>query len=307
MGKNTKMELSIVIVSFNTSDFLRGCLKSIKRHSKAIDYEIIVVDNASSDDSVEVSKYFGAKVIANKKNLGFAAANNQGIKVAKGEFVLFLNSDTFIKDNVLGEMVSFLKKNPKIGVTSCRLKNSDGSTQATGGYFPDLLRVFSWMTIQDFPFVDKVILPFHPLHSKSTFARGEEFYKTKKNLDWVTGAFLLARKDVLSKVGGWDETYFMYVEEVDLCFKIKRLGYSVWYDPKWSIVHFGGKSSTSAEFPLISEYKGICKFYRKFYPSWQYPIVKLFLKIGAVGRIVLFAILGRGEESKIYAKAFKAI
>jgi hypothetical protein len=155
--------------------------------------------------------------------------------------------------------------------------------------------------------VDKIISPFHPLHSKSSFSKGEDFYKKKRDLDWVTGAFLLTRKNVLTEVGGWDETYFMYVEEVDLCFKIKNLGYRVLFDPKWSIIHLGGKSSTSSEFPLINEYKGICKFYKKFYPAWQYPFLRLFLKVGAIGRIVLFAILGRMGESKIYAKAFKVV
>lgn len=301
------MELSIVIVSFNTQDLLENCLKSIKKYTKGIDYEVIVVDNASKDDSVKVVRSLGAKVLENKENLGFAVGNNQGIKAAKGKFILFLNTDTLLNNSVLAEMVSTLKENPKIGAATCSLKNSDGSIQATGGYFPSLPRVFSWMTIQDFPLVDKLIKPFHPLHSKSSFSRGEDFYKNEKELDWITGAFLLTRADILKRAGGWDETYFMYVEEVDLCFKIKKLGYQVWYYPKWSITHLGGKSSGVSEYPLLSEYKGICKFYKKFYPSWQFPLVKLLLKIGALGRIVLFAILGRREEVKIYAKAFKVI
>ncbi len=297
---------------------LSSCIASVKKYTKGIDYEIIVVDNNSKDGSVEAASALGVKVITNKENFGFAKANNQGTEIAKGEFILFLNSDTEIKDNVLGEMVTYLKENPKVGVATSALNNKDGSIQATGGYFPTLLSVFSWMTIQDIPFVDKLIKPFHPHHSKSFFAKGDEFYgsinadmspeerhKSKKQLDWVTGAFLLTRKKILEEVGGWDETFFMYVEEVDLCFRVKKLGYQVWYYPKWSITHLGGASSKTSEFSLINEYEGVKKFYKKHYPSWQYPLLRLFLKIGALGRIVLFGMIEGGGSAKTYAKAFK--
>jgi hypothetical protein len=299
------MDLSIIITSFNTKKLLTDCISSIKKHTKGIDYEIIVIDNASSDGSAEAAKSLGAKIIKNSKNLGFAKANNQGVKAAIGKFILFLNTDTLIDTNLLSEMVDWMNKNEKVGVASCALKNKDGSIQATGGYFPTLIRVFSWMTIQDFPLVDKVIKPFHPLHSKSGFSRGEDFYASKKELDWVTGAFLLTRNDVLGEVGGWDETFFMYVEETELCFRIKKEGYKVWYLPKWSITHFGGGSSKTNERSLISEYEGIKKFYKKHFAAWQFVFLRLFLKIGALGRIVLFGILEGRQTAKIYAKAFK--
>lgn len=299
------MDLSIVIASFNTKDLLVSCLNSIKKYTKGISYEIIVVDNASVDDSVSAVRELRAKLIENKKNLGFAAANNQGSKAASGEFLLFLNTDTLIEDNVLGEMVTRMRKSPKVGVSTCSLKNKDGSFQATGGFFPSLIRVFSWMTIQDFPFVDSFIKPFHPFHSKSFFNKGESFYKMPRQLDWVTGAFLLTRRGIIKKAGGWDEKYFMYVEEVDLCYKIKKLGYEVWYWPFKSIIHLGGASSKASKFSLLAEYSGIKRFYKKFYPRWQYPIVRALLKIGALGRIVLFGILEGRESAKTYAEAFK--
>lgn len=299
------MELSIIVVSFNTRDILVSCIKSIKKYTRGIDYEVVVVDNGSADGSAAAAEELGAKVIENKKNLGFAAANNQGFKKSSGEFVLFLNSDTELKDNVLGEMVEWMRGRSKVGVATCGLNNKDGSMQATGGYFPTLARVFSWMVIQDFPFVDSIIKPFHPFHSKSFFAKGVNFYKSPRQLDWVTGAFLLTRKKVLKNVGDWDESYFMYVEEVDLCYRIRKLGYQVWYLPNWKIVHLGGASSKTSELPLTSEYKGIKRFYKKFYPSWQYPIVRFLLKVGALGRIILFGILEGAGSAKIYAKAFK--
>lgn len=307
MGKNNKMDLSIIIVSFNTKKLLVSGIKSILEYTKDINFEIIVVDNASKDGSADAAKNLGACVIENKDNLGFATANNQGFKNSIGKYVLFLNSDTEIHDNVLGEIVPWMSLNSKAGVATCALKNKDESLQATGGYFPTLPRVFSWMTIQDIPFVDHFIKPFHPYHSKSLFFKGDSFYKTKKELDWVTGAFLLSRRDILENVGGWDEKFFMYVEEVDLCYRIKNLGYEVWYLPKWNITHLGGASSVTKELSLISEFQGIKKFYDKHYPHWQSPILRLILKIGALGRIILFGILEGRQSAKIYAEVYRTV
>jgi GT2 family glycosyltransferase len=306
-SENIKMDLSIIIVSFNTKKLLTACLKSILDYTKGINFEIIVVDNDSEDGSAEAAKNLGVRVIRNNTNPGFATANNQGSKISGGKYVLFLNSDTEIHDNVLGEIVRWMDITPKAGIATCGLKNKDGSLQATGGYFPTLPRVFSWMTIQDLPFVDNIIKPFHPLHSKSLFFKGDNFYKTKKELDWVTGAFLLTRHEILEKAGGWDESFFMYVEEVDLCFRVKKLGYEVWYLPGWSITHLGGASSSNREFALVSEYQGLKKFYKKHFSAWQHPILRILLKIGALGRMVLFGILEGSKSVKIYAKVFRSV
>jgi hypothetical protein len=301
------MDLSIIIVSFNTKSLLVSCIKSVLKYTKAIKFEIIVIDNGSKDGSAAAAKDLSVRVIENNNNPGFATANNQGVKVSGGKYVLFLNSDTEIHDNVLGEMLAWMNLNSKAGVATCALKNTNGSMQATGGYFPTLLRVFSWMTIQDIPLVDSIIKPFHPYHSKSIFFKGDKFYKNKKELDWVTGAYLLTRKDVLNRIGGWDESFFMYVEEVDLCYRIKKLGYKIWFLPKWSITHLGGASSKTNEFSLISEYDGVKKFYGKHYPRWQFPILRLILKIGALGRIVLFGILEGRQSAKIYEKVYRTV
>lgn len=301
------MTLSIVIVSFNTKRLLLECLASIVKYTKGIDYEIIVIDNASTDESTEELKKLRIeklRIIENKTNLGFAAGNNQGWKAAKGRYILFLNSDTKTASNVLGEMVSWIDKNPKVGVATCSLKNRDGNLQGTGGYFPTLLSVFSWMTIQDLPFVDYLIVPFHPMHAKSFLGKGDRFFNKERQLDWVTGAFVLTRRKVLEDIGGWDEGYFMYVEEVDLCFRIKRAGWQVWYLPQWNITHHGGASGTK-ELSVISEFSGLKRFYKKFYPSWQYPILRFLIKLGTLGRMVLFGILEGRKSMETYAKAFR--
>lgn len=299
-------DLSIIIVSFNTKELVLSAVGSIKKNTKGITLEIIVVDNASTDGSPEaISNLDGVKLINNKNNIGFAGANNQGIRIAKGRYVLLLNSDTIISDNLLKEMVLWMDRKPKAGIATCSLKNKNGSIQGTGGFFPTLPRVFSWMTIQDLPFVDRLIKPFHPARPKS-FAGETEFYKRQRELDWITGAFMLIRKDVFEKAGLFDEDYFMYAEDVDFCYRVKKQDWKIWYLPQWSIIHYGGASG-STRLSVLSEFEGLKKFYKKYYPKWQYPVLRILLKIGSLGRIMLFGILEGPDSAKIYASAFREI
>lgn len=291
------MKLSIIIISHNTQSLTLQAIESLVRHTKGVKYEIIVVDNASTDDSVEklTESIKSIKLIKNKTNFGFARANNQGLEEAKGEYVLFLNSDTKFTKNILKGMIDWMDEHKDVGVVTCKLLNKNGTLQPTGGHFPSLLSVVSWMTIQDFPLVDSFIKPFHPKAG---------FYKKQKELDWATGAFLLSRRDLLKKVGGWDTDYFMYTEDVDLCYRIKSLGKKVMFLPKWSIVHFGKASSSSAN-AIAREYEGVKLFYKKHYSAWRYWVLRLFLLTGALGRIVLFGILRGRREAGVYVQALK--
>lgn len=302
------LDLSVVIISFNTKEILIDCIKSVVKNTRGVKYEIVVIDNASSDGSSEAISYLSKSVkvvtlIRNSKNVGFAAANNQGYRASKGKYILFLNSDTLVSGNVLGDVAHWMDTKAKVGICSCMLKNKDGTIQGTGGYFPTLPTVFSWMTIQDLPYVDNFIKPFHPMKPKS-FSKDDNFYKNDHELDWVTGAFLFVRRSILDNVGGWNDDYFMYMEEVDLCFRVKKLGWQIWYLPDWSIVHLGG-ASCSSEYSVLSEYKGIKIFYKKYFPAWQLPVLRLLLKVGALGRMVLFGILEGEKSFTTYAKAFQ--
>lgn len=304
------LDLSIIIVSFNTKELVLAIIAAIKKHTKDITFEIIVVDNASTDGSIEEIKNQSGKIknlvgIFNKENLGFAAGNNMGIRRASGRYVLVLNSDTIISNNLLKEMVLWMDKNPEVGIATCSLRNKDGSIQGTGGYFPTLPRVFSWMTVQDLPFVDRFIKPFHPARSKS-FRKETVFYKKPRELDWVTGAFMLIRRNVFEKTGFFDEDYFMYVEDVDFCYRAKKQGWKIWHLPQWSIIHYGGASGNT-RLSVLLEFEGLKKFYEKHYPNWQYPILRILLKIGSFGRMILFGILEGPESAKIYARAFREI
>ena len=136
-----------------------------------------------------------------------------------------------------------------------------------------------------------------------SYHTGEDFYRFEKELDWVTGAFFLIRKKVIDDIGYFDEDYFMYTEEVDFCFRAKQSGWKVYYLPKWFITHIGGASGKAWSY-VIAEFEGVKLFYKKHYPAWQYPILRLFLKIGALGRIIVFGVLKGKEAALSYAKAF---
>ena len=301
-------DLSIIIVSYNTVGITKNCIDSIRKYTKKVNYELIVVDNASTDGSVEYLKKKSTKIdklILNKKNVGFGGGNNQGLAKATGKYILLLNSDTVLDANILKEMLFWMEKNTSVGISTCKLLNSDKTIQGTGGYFPTLPRVFTWMTIQDLPLVDLIVKPYHPQKSKSFF-KNDNFYKKSKELDWVTGAFLLMRREVYEKVGDFDTDYFMYVEEVDFCYRAKKEGFKIRYLPKWSITHLGGASG-KVGLSVINEFKGVKLFYKKHFESWKTPILRAVLKIGAFWRIFYFGLVEGKESAKIYEKAFKII
>lgn len=308
---DSKVKLSVIIVSFNTKDLLLNCISSLKKYAKNITYEIVVVDNNSSDNSVKEikRKYLSDKtisIIENKKNIGFAAANNQALKICKGEYILLLNSDTVLTSPFLFDMLEWMDKQIEVGISSCMLHNKDGSIQETGGYFPTFTRIIAWMFfLDDLPILDRIFRSFHPYHSKS-ITKNIHFYQKLQYPDWVSGAFFLIRRKVFEKVGLIDEDYFMYMEEVDYCFRVKKEGWKVAYNPSWSITHFGGSSSTR-EYPIVSELKGIKLFYRKhFCRLFRFPI-KLILKTGVFLRIILYFIIEGKEGSDVYKKAFSQI
>lgn len=307
------MDLSVIVVSYNTKDLLRQCLNSVLKHTKGIKYEVIVVDNASKDGSPKAVEKFAKNnsrkptviLIKNRTNLGFAAANNRGIKKAKGKYLLLLNSDTILKENSLKKMIDWMKKNEKVGIASCQLVYQDGSLQRTGGYFPNLLRVFNWMFfIDDLPFIKELIKPFHP-HEPRTGWLSSRYFQKQHFQDWVTGAFFLTRKKVIDQVGYLDEKFFMYVEEVEFCYRAKQDGWQVVYLPITKIVHLAQKSGTQAG-ARLGEYRGLIYFYQKHKPGWQFPILKIFLKSGALLRLFLFGIMGNDQEMRqIYKQSLK--
>jgi GT2 family glycosyltransferase len=316
-----KPVLSIIIVSYNTCKITIDCIKSILRDkgltfdlesidsSQKTPAEIIVIDNNSQDDSVkELKKLKHIKLIENKENSGFGKANNQGLEIAQGNYILFLNSDTIILHSAISQSLDWLCSHPEASTCTAQLLNKDETIQASGGYFPNLLNTFTWcFGIDDLPFVNLLIKPIHP-HTPSFYTH-DKFYLYDHKQDWVTGAFMLVRRLCLDKVNGFDENYFMYGEELELSYRIKHenLGYQVWYLVGPQVIHLGGASAVSKADPIINEYLGILSFFKKHKSQSQYQIVKLLIKANSVLRSIIYFILGRKNTSLFYLKACSKI
>ncbi|MDD2224954.1 MAG: glycosyltransferase family 2 protein [Candidatus Shapirobacteria bacterium] len=303
--------ISIIIISYNTSEITINCLKSIFKDKglKEIPFEIIVVDNNSKDDSVaQIKKIFKSasggkeiKLIANKFNGGFGKANNQGLKIAKGNYILFLNSDTIILHSAISQTLNWLCSHPEASVCTAQLLNKDKTIQASGGFFPNLLNIKTWcLNLDDLPFVNKIIKPLHP-HTPNFYTH-DKFYLKDHQQDWVTGAFMMVRSSHLKPTNGFDENYFMYGEEVELSYRIKKNNpqSQTWYLIGPQIIHLGGASAQNKIDPIINEYRGILAFFKKHKSQWQYQIIKYLIKFNAVSRGVIYSIRGNKNTASLY-------
>ncbi len=288
------MDLSVVILSFNTKRLLRDCLASIFNQTKGVNFEVIVVDNGSTDESVVMLEELRTKnkelrTIKNKRNLGFAKANNQGIKKAQAEYVLLLNSDTVLKNNAFLKLIEFAKDHPRAGIIGPRLLNKDGSEQPSTASFFTLFRVFFWL------FTGDRFLFSSP--AKAT------------PVDWLMGAALLVKKEALEKAGPLDEKFFMYMEEVEWCYRFKQAGWQVWFCPEAEIYHLVRGSSADSwqgrQKAVWGIYQGLIYFYQRHFAPWQLSVLKFCLKVKAAGAWLIGVLTNNQYLKKTYAKAFK--
>ncbi|OGD88783.1 hypothetical protein A3D81_01385 [Candidatus Curtissbacteria bacterium RIFCSPHIGHO2_02_FULL_40_17] len=297
------MDLSVIIVNWNTKKLLENCLASIFKFTEDVNFEVIVVDNGSEDDSPKLvkEKFPQVKLIPNKENLGFTKANNQGIKISKGKYILLLNSDTYLIENSFRKLLDKARSiGESLGSLGPLLLNKDRSIQQSAGFSPHLLQVFWWMTfIDDLP-GGTVLEPYHVDH--------ESFYKKDQEVGWVTAAAILVPKAVIAKVGAFDEKIFMYGEEVEWCYRIKKAGYKVYFSPSTQIVHIGrGSSGKISQNAIIGEYRGIIYFYQKHKDKVSLQITRVLLKIGALARILIFGATGRKSLAKFYVEVLKVV
>lgn len=287
--------LSIIIASYNTSEITLNCLKSIQKdkglsfdlnkisNDAKIPTEIIVIDNNSTDDSVkQLKKLTTIKLITNSTNSGFAQANNQGIKIARGNYLLLLNSDTLILHSAISQSLNWLSTHPEAHLCTAQLLNKDLSIQASGGYFPNLFNTLAWsFGLDDLPFFNLLVKPFHP--HPPHFYTHEKFFTKDHPQDWVTGAFMLLRRSIVDLTKGFDESFFMYGEEVEWAYRMHQsLPHSQsWYLVGPQIIHLGAASARQKSDPLLREYQGVISFFKKHRPQWQLPVLRIFLKINA--------------------------
>jgi GT2 family glycosyltransferase len=233
------VDVSVVIVSWNTRDLLRDCLRSIFQETRSTSFEVIVVDNASRDSTAEmiVTEFPTVKLIENRDNRGFAAANNQGIRESAGRYVLLLNPDTVVLDRAINRCIGFADLHPDVGVVGCQVLLDETNIQKTGFAFPTVWNL------------SLALSGLSRMFSKAKFMRTADMgwwgRDDERDLDVISGMFMLIRREALNEVGLLDEAYFVFAEETDLCLRLARAGWRRVFTPSCRIIHVcGGNKST---------------------------------------------------------------
>ena len=298
--QDPKPVLSIIILSYNTRRVTKDCLNSIFESLKnsKISYEIIVIDNASNDGSQQMLNQLKSKRVAqdvlklifNKQNLGFARGNNQAVKTAQGEYLLFLNSDIVVLSNAIENLLKFHKQNEyRIDFLGGKLLNKNFTTQPSCGPFYSLPIIFA-----------------------ALFLRGDYWGLTRyspdktKEVDWVSGACILTKKEHFKKISGFDEDIFMYMDEIDLLYRAKQKGKRVFFYPKSRFLHLGFASSGGKSYPVIQVYKGLLYFYRKHHNKKRSLfLLKFMLKLKALIAILLGKLSNNRYLISTYEQAYK--
>ncbi|MDP2585334.1 MAG: glycosyltransferase [Candidatus Levybacteria bacterium] len=288
------LDLSIVIVNYNAKEFLRKCLTSIVGNVRNVQYEVIVVDNNSSDKSSEMirKEFPQIKLIANTENKGFSKANNQGIKISKeSRYILFLNPDTVIQKQTIEEMIGFMDTYKDAGASTCRLVMANGKIDdASHRGFPT-----PWNSLCHFAGLSRI---FPKSQIFAGYNLGWMNLEKTHEIDALAGAFMLVRRSAGEEVKWWDEDYFFYGEDIDFCYMLKQKGWKVYYVPTVSITHYkgvsGGIKSVSKAITTASEetkkratkwrFEAMRIFYKKHYQQ-KYPwIINFLVNVGILIR-----------------------
>lgn len=260
-NNNYGPDVSIIIVNYNTRQLTLDCLASVYASTTSFQYEIIVVDNASRDGSVDAigGAYPELCMIANRDNTGFAVANNQAMEIAKGRYVLLLNSDTVVQKDTLDIMIGFMDRHPEMGASGCKVILPDGSLdKACKRGFPTPSASFYYA------FGISRMFPDRPKFNQ--YQLGHLSPDDEYPVDCLVGAFMLVRRETIEQVGGLDETFFMYGEDIDWCYRIKEAGWGIYYYPRTYIVHYKGASARRKPMKIIYEFhRAMWVFHRKHY------------------------------------------
>lgn len=272
-----KPTLSVIIVSWNVKDLLRRSLKSLfETNQSGVHFEVVVVDNASRDGSAEMVSYEfpNVKLIANRENVGFAKACNQGSQIADGDYFLFLNDDTEVFADSLSEPVKYLASNKEIGVLGCSIKNPNNTQQPSVRHFPKLIdQLLILLKIHNFfpGFIRKYLcIKFD--------------YSVSQSVEQVMGAYFLVPRSVFFEIGGFDEKFYFWFEEVDFCRRVKKTGKQIWYFADTKIIHQGG--SSFKQWSALPEQKlfnnSLLYYFSKHHAGWEVLLLKLFMPLSYV-------------------------
>ena len=301
-----KLDLTVIVLSYNTKDITDQCLTKLKAATlfcqKKINNKInvIVVDNASADDSWQMlkAKHSWTKLIKSEVNTGFSGGNNLAMKDSLTPFILLLNSDAYVKEDTLFDSLQFFDDNPDCDVLGCRLLFANNRFQPSAGFLPTPTNTWLWISgLSLLPGLDQH--PYHP--------RNPNFFSKVRPVEWVMGAFMMLKKEVYQKTQGFDESIFMYGEEIEWCKRIKDLGFKTYYVPEFQITHLDKASSNfMIEKPLLNEFKGIARYFNKHYKS-QYPQVKLVIQLSLILRVIIFTLLINSQRRRAYFEALKVL
>jgi N-acetylglucosaminyl-diphospho-decaprenol L-rhamnosyltransferase len=292
------MLLSIITLNYKKPELTAVCLESLYKQFgeefKAEKIELIIVDNDSQDGSVEKlqdaikkADYKNIQLIPNNENGGFAKGNNKGAKSAKGDFLLFLNNDTAVKDRGLLDMAEYFRQHEEVTILGGQLRNSDGSLQASTGKFYTLFNAFLLLLgMQKFGLLDK---------SPERISE----------VDWVKGGLLMIRKDIFESLQGFDEKIFMYTEDMELCYRARQMGKKIFFYPDVKVIH-AEHGSANRSFAIVHIYKGLLYFYKKHRSSFEYQILKTLLLVKAAAAIMIGSITGNSYLVKTYKQAIES-
>ncbi len=297
------MDISIIIVNWNTKDLLERCLNCVTATAGAVSYELIVVDNASIDGSTDMlrAQYPQVRLVENSQNIGFARANNQGLAIARGRYYLLLNSDAFVNPGAIPAMVKFMDRQADAGACGCRLYYEDGGLQRSAYSFTTL-----WTELWQTLWLDR-LFPRSKIFGKYhlTYWNMDD----TRQVDSIMGAVMLLRAEAICQVGTLDDRYFMYSEEMDLCYRLKKAGWKVYYFPEASAIHIWGGSSqkVQTETTFLRLYHSRVRYFRKHYSRLTTWLYKLLLAFGSLVRTAggsLAYLFTRRQETRLSTRNY---
>jgi len=315
-----RIDLSISVVSYNTKGFVKNCLNSIYQYTRGIKFEVILVDNGSTDGSIEMFKreFPQVKLIENGENLGFARANNQAFNRSKGRFFLLLNSDTKVLPHSIERMVEFMDLHSDVGAVGCKQIHPDGSIQPTltialnmwTNLWLIFLRLFQLRRVVSNSRQANFMVNYLGRILGRTVSSYLKHYSDDKRMpyevDWVSGTCLLVRRDTINEVGLLDENFFMYTEDVDWCLRMKRKGWKIYFLPGNKVIHYVRQSS-KGEFGNFSpqRFKSIYYFFNKYHGRKAVILLKILVVLSMFIQIELLLIpyfLSPGKKEAVKAR-----
>jgi len=277
--------VSVIVVSYNTRELTLECLRSVYERTRDVTFEVFVVDNASADGSAEAiaAEFPQVHLIANHENRGFAAANNQALRLARGRYFLLLNPDTLVLDNAIGKMVAYMGAHPDVGCAGCQVLIDEHTVQQTCFRFPRVS--YHLLRATGLP----ALFPHSALLNPDRY--GGWHRDGERDVDVVSGMFLLVRREAVEQVGLMDEDYFVYAEEADWCFRFWKHGWRCRFTPSAQIIHRDGGSHSTKQISarmFVQQQKSLLIFHRKNRGWWSWAATKVLFMLSMLPRYVIF-------------------